>query len=179
MVHDESVFEDWDVGEGSFEPLEVSRWRRRLIIAVAVLTVIAMALVPLYNLIDRDPPVADNGLELCGFDYCIVQEGVRFAGLDQAMSRLANTYLTDEEAEQLAGDLVSRLGASPVAFVVVDRLEARLKGKYDQSTKTIFVERPVQAWIVLHEVAHTVSHGHEEEFQEVVIDLIRWLAPTP
>jgi len=179
MVHDESVFEDWDVGEDSFEPLEVSPWRRRLIIAVAVLTVIAMALVPLYNLIDRDPPVADNGLELCGFDYCIVQEGVRFAGLDQAMSRLANTYLTDEEAEQLAGDLVTRLGASPVAFVVVDRLEARLKGKYDPSTKTIFVERPVQAWIVLHEVAHTVSHGHGEEFQDVVIDLIRWLAPTP
>jgi len=73
---------------------------------------------------------------------------------------------------------VTYLRASPVAFVVVDRLEARRKGKYDPSTRTIFVERPTQAWIVLHEVAHTVSSGHGEDFQEVVIELIRWLVPT-
>jgi hypothetical protein len=175
VVQDESIFDDWDVEEDSFEPLDVPPWRRRLIVAVAALTVVAMALVPLYNIIDRDPPVADNGLELCGFDYCVVQEGVRLAGLDQAMSRLANSYLTDEEAEQLADDLATRLGTIPVGFVVVDRLESRTKGKYDQSTKTIFIERPVQAWIVLHEVAHTVSPGHGEDFQEVVIGLIRWL----
>ncbi len=177
MVQDESVFESWDVEEDSFEPLAPPPWRRGLIIAVAILTVIAMALLPLYNLIDRDPPVADNGLEVCGFDYCIVQEGVRFAGLDRAMSRLANTYLTDEEAGQLANILVTYLGASSVSLVVVDRLEGEIKGEYDPSTKTIFVERPVRAWIVLHEVAHAVSSGHGGDFQEVVVELTRWLEP--
>ena len=175
MVQDESASEYWDVEEDSFEPLEPPPWRRRLIIAVAALTVMAMALVPLYNFIDRDPPVADNGLEVCGFDYCIVQDGVRFAGLDRAMSRLANTYLTDEETEQLVDVLVTHLGASPLGLVVVDRLEGEIKGQYDPSTQTIFVERPVRAWIVLHEVAHAVSTGHGGDFQEVVIELTRWL----
>lgn len=177
MVQDESVFEYWDVEEDSLEPLELSPWRRRLIIAVAALTVMAMALVPLYNFIDRDPPVADNGLEVCGFDYCVVQDGVRFAGLDRAMSRLANTYLTDEEAEQLVNVLVTHLDTSSLGLVVVDRLEGEIKGQYDPSSKTIFVERPARAWIVLHEVAHAVSSGHGGDFQEVVIELTRWLGP--
>ena len=91
------------------------------------------------------------------------------------MSRLANTYLTDEETEQLVDVLVTHLGASSLGLVVVDRLEGEIKGQYDPLTKTIFVERPVRAWIVLHEVAHAVSTGHGEDFQEVVIELTRWL----
>ncbi len=178
MIQDEPVFEDWDVEEDSFEPLERSPWRRLVLIAVATVTVFAMAMVPLYNLIDRDPPFADNGLEICGFDYCTVQEGVRLAGLDQVMIRLANTYLTDEEASQLADSLADHLGVSTVELVVIDRLEGRIKGSYDPTTRTILVERPAQAWIVLHEVAHAVSSGHGQDFQEVVIDLTRWLS-TP
>ncbi|MCZ6630871.1 MAG: hypothetical protein O7D28_05940, partial [Actinobacteria bacterium] len=85
MVQDESAFEYWDVEEDSFEPLEPPPWRRWLIIAVAALTVMAMALVPLYNFIDRDPPVADNGLEVCGFDYCIVHVGGGLAGMTAGM----------------------------------------------------------------------------------------------
>ncbi|MEE8375001.1 MAG: hypothetical protein V3S26_01600 [Acidimicrobiia bacterium] len=178
MIQDESLFEEWDVDEDSFEPPEPSPWRRRVTIAVAAVTVVAMALVPLYNLIDRDPPLADNGLAICGFDYCTVQEGVRLAGLDQVMIRLANTYLTDEEASQLADSLATHLGTSTVELVVINHLEGRIKGSYDPTTRTIFVERPAQAWIVLHEVAHAVSSGHGQDFQEVVIELTRWLAPA-
>ncbi len=178
VIQDESLFEEWDVDEDSFEPPEPSPWRRRATIAVAAVTVVAMALVPLYNLIDRDPPLAENGLEICGFDYCTVQEGVRLAGLDQVMIRLANTYLTDEEASQLADSLAGHLGASTVELVVINHLEGRIKGSYDPTTRTIFVERPAQAWIVLHEVAHAVSSGHGQDFQEVVIELTSWLAPV-
>lgn len=178
MIDDDSVFEEWDVEDDSFEPLDRSPWRRRVIIAVAAVTAVAMAMVPLYNLIDRDPPLAENGLEICGFDYCTVQEGVRLAGLDRVMIQLANTYLTDEEASQLADSLATQLGASSAEFVVVDRLEGQIKGSYDPTTKTIYVERPAQAWIILHEVAHAVSSGHGEDFQEVVIELTRWLAPA-
>jgi len=178
VIQDESLFEEWDVDEDSFEPPGPSPWRRRLMIAVAAVTAVAMALVPLYNLIDRDPPLADNGLAICGFDYCTVQEGVRLAGLDQVMIRLANTYLTDEEASQLADSLTGHLGAGTVELVVINHLEGRIKGSYDPTTRTILVERPAQAWIVLHEVAHAVSSGHGQDFQKAVIELTSWLAPV-
>lgn len=176
MVYDEPTIDEWDFEE---EPLEESSpplWRRRLIIAVSVIVVIAMALVPLYNIIDRGQlPVADNGLELCGFDYCIVQEGVRDAGLDLAMSRLTNTYLDDVEAEQLAVALLAHLNEDPVDFVMVDRLDRRISGQYFADTRSIFIERPARAWVVVHEVAHTLAAGHGEDFQAVVIGLVNWL----
>ena len=180
MVQDESLFEDWDLEEETFEPVPPRAWRRRLIIAVAALTAFAMAAVPLYNLIDRSPPVADNGLAVCGFDYCIVQDGMRRAGEDGPMNLLANTYLADAEAERFASTLVTHLGEAPVRFVIVDNLDGQLKGQYDPSTRTIVVERPVSAWIVLHEVAHATSSGHGDNFQIALVDLTRWLdlAPT-
>jgi hypothetical protein len=175
VIQDESAFEGWDLEEESFEPVAPRPWRRRLIISVAALTAFAMAAVPLYNLIDTNPPIADNGLAVCGFDYCIVQEGMRRAGADGSMNLLANTYLTDAEAERLASTLVTHLGQAPLRFVIVDRLDGQLKGQYDPSTRTIVVERPASAWIVIHEVAHAMSSGHGENFQAVLVGLTRWL----
>ncbi len=179
MVYDDPILSDWDPEEELLEDLEAPPWRRRLIIAVAVVTVIAMSLVPLYNLIDRgELPVADNGLEICGFDYCVVQDGVNNAGLGLVMSRLANQYLDDGSAEDLAGVLLTHLDEGPVSFVMVERLDRRLEGQYVPATRTILIERPARAWIVLHEVAHTVSGGHGEDFQRTLIELTTWLEGT-
>ena len=64
-----------------------------------------------YNLFESSQPqIADNGLEVCGVDYCVVQEEVAAAGLMPEMVVLANTYLTDEDATTLAASLVGSLG---------------------------------------------------------------------
>ena len=95
------------------------------------------------------------------------------------MNLLANTYLTDAEAERLASTLVTHLGEAPVRFVIVDHLDGQIRGQYSPSTRTIVVERPASAWIVLHEVAHAMSSGHGENFQVTLVDLTRWLDLGP
>jgi hypothetical protein len=168
-------FEDeWEYDdEPTAEELTRSVWRGRVIWVVAAITVAAMALVPLYNLVNQGQrPVADNGLEVCGFDYCQVQDGIRAAGLDGEMSRLSNFYLSDEDASRLAAELVAWLGEDPVAFEVVDRLDWRIKGQYTPATRTIRVERPVSAWIVLHEVAHVPAQGHGDGFLAALVRLV-------
>lgn len=156
------------------EPLR-PLWWRPVLIAVAALTAAAMLLVPLYNVINTAQPVADNGLEVCGWDYCIVQDAAREAGIGDSMSRLANTFLSDQEATRLAGDLLEYLRDDDVSFVIVDRLDGDLKGQYDPSSRTITVERPVRAWIVVHEVAHVPTTGHGDEFQATLVELVDWL----
>lgn len=170
---DEFFFEEWDPEEDEFEPPPPS-WRRPVLIAVAAITAIAMAVVPLYNVFFA-VSVADNGLEVCGFDYCVVQEGVREAGLDLTMSRLSNTFLDQGEARDLADELAEHLGIDRVGLVVVDQLDGRLGGVYDRSERLISIERPARAWTVLHEVAHAVEPGHGEDFQRVVIDLAAYM----
>ena len=90
----EWVLQDWDHEDDNDEgQLDPPVWRRPLIIGVALLTAVAMALVPLYNLVGGGGrAVADNGLEVCGFDYCVVQAEIRSIGLDLAMSRFSNIY---------------------------------------------------------------------------------------
>ena len=177
-------FEDEDFfGESGFpddEPAPAPPpppWRRAALIVVAALTAAAMVVVPLYNLLlARD--VADNGLEVCGFDYCVVQDGVREVGLDLTMSLLSNTFLDQAEARALASDLTDYLGIQRVGLVVVDDLDGRLGGVYDRSERLISIERPARAWTVLHEVAHAVEAGHGREFQEVVVDLASYMDST-
>lgn len=166
------------IGEEVYEGPVGSSWRRPLLIAVAVLTAVAMALVPISNLFHPGRPVADNGLEVCGFDYCSVQQAVVDAGLGNEMSRLANTFLTDQEAERLTEILLDRLGATDVELVIVERLDRDLKGQYDPASRTILLERPVRAWIVLHEVAHVEAAGHGDGFQRILFDLTTWVGET-
>ena len=177
-LDDELFFDGWDADDET-EPLEKPPWRRGVIIAVAAITVVAMAMVPLYNLINgARTPVAHNGLEICGFDYCVVQDAVRAEGLDLAMSRFSNMFLDDEEAARLADLLTERLSLQPVSVVVVDRIDGPVEGQYDPETRTVLLERPARAWTVLHEVSHAVALGHGESFQRVLIDLTEWLDQT-
>jgi hypothetical protein len=159
---------DEDDGTGSSSPA----WRRPLLIAVAAVTAIALIVVPVYNvLIDRS--VAENGLDVCGFDYCIVEAAVREAGFELEMSSLYNTILGDEEAVALGRELTEALDVDPVGVVVVDDLEGRVGGVYDPDTRSIAIERPARAWTVLHEVAHVIETGHDDDFQQVLISLTR------
>lgn len=174
---DEFFFEAEDFfGEDFDEEIEPASptWRRPVLIAVAAITAAAMIIVPMYNVFFA-ASVADNGLEVCGFDYCVVQEGVREAGLDLTMSRLSNTLLDQSEARALAHALTDYLGIQRVGLVVVDDLDGRLGGVYDRSERLVSIERPARAWTVLHEVAHAVEPGHGREFQEVVIDLASYM----
>lgn len=178
MTQDESSFEEFDFfpDEEEDQIPTSSPWRRPVLIGVAAITAAAMLLVPLFNVISQRPQLADNGLEICGFDYCVVQDATIAAGLNEEMSRLANTFLGDEEASRFAASLLDRIGENGVSFVVVDRLEGELKGRYEPANRTIFVERPIRAWMVVHEVAHAEASGHGEEFQEVLIELTEWIA---
>lgn len=171
---DDEFFDQWELDE-SEEPPGPPAWRRPAIVIVAVITALALAVVPLYNLFGRTPPISDSGLEVCGFDYCVVQEQVTDAGLVVVMSRLANTFLNDSEAVRLADQIAGFLDVEPVGLIVVDRLEGRLGGLYDPATRSILVQRPVRAWIVVHEMAHVVSSGHGDAFIETLVEIARWL----
>ena len=171
----------WEFDPETWEPTEDDlflgppAWRRRLLIAVAGLVVASLLIIPIYNVVSARQ-VGSNGLEVCGFDYCDVQDAVVEAGLDRTMSRLANTFLTEAEAFELASALTSYLGIAPVGLEVLPRLEGSLGGFYDPATRSIKIERPARAWIVLHEVAHAVHSGHGKEFQAAVIELLAWVS---
>ncbi|MEX1006020.1 MAG: hypothetical protein WD990_06950 [Acidimicrobiia bacterium] len=168
--------DEWPDEEVDDEPPSHPPWRRRAIMVVGLVVAVAMLAGPVWNIIDRaTPQVSDSGLELCGFDYCIVQDAVRDAGYDLTMSRLANTFLEESEAQLLADDLVAYLGVDDVTVEVVDRIDRRIAGQYDPSSREILLERPARAWIVVHEVVHTVALGHGEDFQETIIDLAAWI----
>lgn len=171
---DEFLFGAEDFHE--IEDFEPSPWRRRVIVLVAAVTVIAVGLVPAYNLLQGTrSDVADNGLEVCGFDYCVVQEAVGDAGLHIEMSAFAATFLDDEAAARLADSLVAHLGVEPVTLEVVDSLDGRIEGQYSPGSRLIRIERPARAWTVIHEVAHAVSSGHGDDFTSTVIQLTTWL----
>jgi hypothetical protein len=171
-------FDDWDDEELLEGEEPVPAWRRPLIIGVSLVTALALALVPLYNVFFART-IADNGLEVCGFDYCVVQEAVRAAGLELTMSALANTFLDEEEARSFAEDLTDYLGIETVGLRVVPELDGRLGGVYDPATRSISIESPARAWTVLHEVAHAAETGHGESFRDVVIELAGWVQEPP
>lgn len=169
---EEAGFEgDWECGDVA-DDSPGPAWRKPLLIGVSVVVIVALVWVPVYNALTA-PTTADNGLEVCGFDYCIVEEAVRDAGLELEMSRLYNTVLADGEAIALARLLADFLGVDPVGLTVVDDLDGRLGGVYDPEKRSIEIERPARAWTVLHEVAHVVEGGHGEDFQQVLIELTR------
>lgn len=147
-----------------------------MIPVVTVVAVLAMLMLPFYSLIDvTNRPRAENGLEICDYDYCVIQDAVRDAGLGSEMSVLANTFLNDQEAAGFVQILVAHLGRSPVRFEVVDDLGGRTAGLYEPATRTIRVERPITAWILAHEAAHTIAGAHGIEFTRVLIEIVTWL----
>lgn len=170
---EEISFDEWDDEKEEIESSPPG-WRKPMLIVVAFVTAVAMAMVPVYNLF-WSRTFADDGLEVCGFDYCVVQEFVRAAGLDLEMSRLSNTFLDETKAQELAAELTGYLAIDPVGLTVVADLEGRLGGVFDPATRSIEIERPARAWTVIHEVAHAVETGHDEDFQAVVIDLAGWV----
>jgi hypothetical protein len=174
---EETPFDEWDAGDEDFESTPPPRWQRPAVVFLAILVALSLAILPLQSLFDGSTPaVSDSGLEICGDDYCIVREAVAEAGLDLEMSRLANTLLDDAEAVALANELTDYLGVRRVALSVVDELGGRLGGVYDSSTRSISIDRPANAWVVAHEVAHAVAPGHGEEFRRVLVDLARYLS---
>jgi hypothetical protein len=169
--------EEWLDDEVEEEPPAHPPWRRRTVMIIGIVVAVAMLAGPVWDIFDRaTPQFSDSGLELCGFDYCVVQDAVRDAGHDLTMSRLANTFLDQAAAQSLADDLVAYLGVEEVTVEVVDRLDGRIAGQYDPASRRILLERPARAWIVVHEVAHTVALGHGEQFQETMIELADWMA---
>jgi hypothetical protein len=172
---EELPFDEWADWDGEPEPVEAApTWRKPALIIVATITAVAMAAVPLYNVFQART-VAENGLEVCGFDYCVVQEAAVDAGVDLVMSRLWNTLVDEESARLFATDLTDYLGVDPVGLQVVDDLEGRLGGVYDPESRSILIARPARAWTVLHEVAHAAETGHGPDFRELVIELARWV----
>lgn len=157
------------------EPMPVRR--RAGTIWLAALVAVSLLAVPLWNVFEP-APVADNGLEICGFDYCGVFEAVRDAGREPALLRLSNTFLDEESAVGLAEDLVAGLGEPPVTVEVVDHLPASTAGRYTPSRRLIELQRPVRAWTVVHEAAHTVAPGHDADFQETLLGLVDTLEGT-
>ncbi len=176
---DGNLFDEWDSDEEEFEAAPPPRWRRPAVVTLAIFVALSLAILPLQSLFDgTTPAVSESGLEICGYDYCIVREAVVEAGLDLEMSRLANTLLDDAAALALANELAGYLGVDAIELSVVDDLGGRLGGVYNPSTRSILVERPANAWVVAHEVAHAVAPGHGEEFQRILVDLARHLSDS-
>lgn len=167
---EEFLFEDWDTEEPEETGPIGPAWRRPVLIAVAAVTAVALAVVPIVGYF-QPPPVADNGLEICGFDYCVVQDAVAAAGYDDTMVRLSRTFVSEEDAVALARRLTDFLDESPVEVVVVERLDGRLGGVYDAAERTVYIESPVSVWTLIHEVAHAAASGHGEAFQRVIVEL--------
>lgn len=165
-----AAVEEWFSGDPVVP--DESSGRRWILWMVAAVTVVALSVVPLYNLFDRaQPQIADNGLEVCGFDYCVVQDGMRSLGADDEMSRLSTVFLTDADAGELVDVLVQGIGEQPVDLVMVNDLDGQIAGQYDPTSRTIYIERQATAWIVAHEVAHVAYGGHGADFQTVLADL--------
>lgn len=156
-------------------PAEDSHRRRRLR-RIALVVAVAVAAVPLWNVVDAmSPQFADNGLEVCTFDYCQVEEIVEDAGYRLAMARLSEERLSDAEAQVFVDRLTPVVGAPPVTVRVLDDLPGDIGGRYLAGERLIQVRRPATGWILIHEVAHAVAPGHGDDFEAALLDLVEWV----
>jgi len=156
------------------EVIQPRLWRQWVIGIVAAALVALLVLVPVLNLFEQaQPQVAHNGLEICSFDYCVVQTAVRSAGHGPTMAGLAGTLLDAEEAQALADYLVAAIGERAVTVQVVTNLPGSLAGRYGTGSRIIQIEEPIRAWVLVHEVAHTSAAGHESDFIDTLLRLVR------
>ena len=156
-----------------FEPYVSTRsrlgWKVRVVALAAAMSMLA---IPLYNVIDgASPQIADNGLEVCRIDYCLIEERVRSAGLGDVMVGMAASVVPDPEVQSFVDVMVIVVGGPDITASVVDELPGDLGGRYSPATRRIEIDRPATVWLIAHEVAHSVSTGHGEEFQETLIEL--------
>jgi hypothetical protein len=142
---------------------------------MGILAALSMLAIPLFNLIDaRSPQIADNGLEVCRFDYCIVERYVVDAGLGRTMAEMSSIIVPDAEVQSFVDAMIDVVGGPSVTAQVVDELPGDLGGRYVPAERLIQIDRPATVWIIAHEVAHTVSQGHDEKFQETLVELGRF-----
>ena len=171
---DDADFEvdDWD------EPDEDPIGRRRIPLSwriIGVAAALSMFSIPLFNLIDaRTPQIADNGLEVCRFDYCVVEQHIVAAGMGTTMAEMASLVVPDSEVQSYVDAMIDVVGGPQVTVEVVDELPGDLGGRYSPASRLIQIDRPATVWIIAHEVAHTVSQGHDEEFRETLEGLGRF-----
>lgn len=171
---------DSDEEPGDFEPFLPTRsrmgWKVRLVALTAALSMLA---IPLYNVIDgASPQIADNGLEVCRIDYCLIEQRVRAAGLGDVMVGMAASVVPDSEVQSFVDTMVGVVGGPDIAAFVVDELPGDLGGRYSPAARSIEIDRPATVWLIAHEVAHSVSTGHGEEFQETLIELGEFFQST-
>lgn len=169
--------QDWE--NDDWEPTSIDPIQRRPLPTswrvVGILAALSMLAIPLFNLIDaRTPQIADNGLEVCRFDYCIVERYVVDAGLGRTMAEMSSIIVADADVQSFVDAMIDVVGGPSVTAQVVDELPGDLGGRYSPAERLIQIDRPATVWIIAHEVAHTVSQGHGEEFQETLVELGRF-----
>lgn len=165
----------WDEDD-DWPPAGDSR-RRRWIRRIAWVAAVAVATIPFWNVIGGSTArYADNGLEVCTFDYCVVEEAVDEAGHRITMARLSEERLDDRQAQDFADRLREVVDGPPVTVEVVDNLPGDIGGRYLGEERVIEVRRPATRWIVIHEVAHSVGAGHGSDFEDALITLVEWVS---
>ena len=170
-------WEDWETDD--WEPAREDQISSRTLPTswrvIGIVAALSMLAIPIFNLIDaRSPQIADNGLEVCRFDYCIVEQYVLDAGLGRTMAEMSSIIVPDAEVQSYVDAMIDVVGGPSVTAEVVDELPGDLGGRYSPAARLIQIDRPATVWIIAHEVAHTVSSGHDEEFRETLVDLGRF-----
>ena len=144
-----------------------------------IVTALAMLVLPLWNVVQAtSPQVADNGLEVCAFDYCIVEEQVREAGYAEVMIRQSGEIVPDREVQSYVDAFTDVVGGPPLTAEVVDDLPGELGGRYTPADRHIQIDRPATVWIIAHEVAHSVGSGHDDDFIQALLELAAHLEVT-
>ncbi len=169
--------EEWDADD--WEPVRDDSISRRALPTswrvIGIIAALSMLAIPVFNLIDaRSPQLADNGLEVCRFDYCIVERFVVDEGLASTMAVMSSSIVPDADVQSFVDAMIDVVGGPSVTAEVVDDLPGDLGGRYTPAERLIQIDRPATVWIIAHEVAHTVSVGHDEEFQETLAELARF-----
>lgn len=144
--------------------------------AIGIVAVLAMIMLPLWNVLrGSTPQIADNGLEVCPIDYCVVQRAIEQAGLGITMAGASKRIVPDDETQAVVDRLSAVVDGPAVSVVVVDDLEGPIGGRYASATRTISVDRPATVWVLAHEVAHSVAPGHDSDFLAALTRIARAL----
>ncbi len=181
---DEPEDVDWEVDyaqEEDWEPPDLVIPRRRMPTSwrvVGVVAALSLLVIPVLNLITAGPQFADNGLEICRFDYCDVERHVFDEGLGGTMAVMSSIIVPDDEVQSYVDAMIDVVDGPSVTVEVVDELPGDLGGRYFTSERVIQLDRPVNLWVIAHEVAHSVAPGHEDDFLETLVELGRFFQAT-